>query len=82
MAVLSAKFGFDDPDYKIIPRGCFSKIITKEGKKYLYMTNNENDFNDGLVALLEFVNKFCGYIFVLVGSSGNNMEVPRQPQYF
>jgi DNA repair exonuclease SbcCD ATPase subunit len=81
LAVLSAKLGFEDSKYKIIPRGCFSKIKTKSGKLHLYMANNEAEFNRALEALLEYVKDFSSYIGVLVGSAGDDQKIPRPPQY-
>ena len=81
LAVLSAKLGFEDSKYKIIPRGCFSKVKTKNGKLYLYMSNNETEFNKALEALLEYVNNFSSYIYVLVGSANDDQKMPRSPKY-
>jgi len=82
LSVLSAKLNFDDPIFTIIPRGSLSKIKIRDKKTILYNNGNETEFNSGLVALVEFVNNFCTYIFVLVESIGTESEIPRLPKYF
>lgn len=86
LSFLSEKFGYDDSTYDLIPRGSSSKIKLKEigsGKTkghHLSMIPNEADFNKALVCLLEYINRFCSFISVLVGSVAADSEAPRLPQ--
>lgn len=86
LAVLSAKLGFGNTKYIIIPRGCFSKIKVKDEKLHeklhLYMTNNEGEFNKALGALLEYIKEFFSHISILVASAGDDLKTSRTPRYF